>query len=271
MTGSDQVHAAPRTERKKELYILSLDNGRIFWVVAIGLLVLVFLFLLGYWIGHDTVPPGQTEAARTLADDGAGPARDVGTLKKELERLGSQQTASLDGLAEKGRDKGAAGPDDTTAEGAKDGTAARQGDAEKPRIDGEALTSKSEKKEFETLRGQKTSARRTAAKETARTAATAKRTASQARAAAPRETTRETSGGKYLVQVASFGNRASADSLVRSLERKQYHVSLAESKVDGKEYYRVRVGGYETFEGAARALGTLRATSEGRGSYIVQK
>ena len=265
--GSDQVHAAPRAERKKELYILSLDNGRIFWVVAIGLLVLVFLFLLGYWIGHDTVPAGQADAARVAADDGLGQSRDVGTLKKELERLGSQQTASLDGAAEKGLAK--TGPDEALAENARDDKAGvqRQGDAEKPKIDGEALTTKSEKKDFETLRGQKSTARKTAAKTSARTTVASKKTTGPARAAAPREA----AGGRYLVQVASFGNRASADGLVRSLERKQYQVSVAESRVDGKEYYRVRVGGYDSFETAARTLATLRGSAEGRGSYIVQK
>ena len=97
-----QLQSGLRTERKKDLYILSLDGGRMFWVVSISLLLLVFLFLLGYWIGHDTVPARQgTALDQTVSQNPASremglESRDMSGLRQDFERIGQTRSPIID-------------------------------------------------------------------------------------------------------------------------------------------------------------------------------
>lgn len=270
-----QLQSGARTERKKDLYILSLDGGRVFWVVSIALLVLVFLFLLGYWIGHDTVPARQgTTLDQPLAENGVPREmvsrgdlvpRDMASLKRDLERIGQAQPATGDDRATALTEPASGDRKDEGSESLR--TASRTGrESEKPRIDETALTSKSEKREFETLR---TKPKKQATQQVRETAAgSAKKSSQQVKGAAPRETG---AAGKYLVQVASFSSRAGAESLVRRLQDKHYQASIVTSTVQGKEYFRVRVGGYESYDAASRVVANLKGSGDGSGSYIVQR
>jgi len=43
-----------QTQPKKDMYIISLDLTRVFWIIAISLFFLTFFFLFGYWLGSDS-------------------------------------------------------------------------------------------------------------------------------------------------------------------------------------------------------------------------
>jgi len=260
------LQSGARTERKKDLYILSLDGGRVFWVVSIALLVLVFLFLLGYWIGHDTVQAGRIAASETGAAGTSAPG-DLATLKRDLQLAG--QGRSVAGLDERVMTPGDSAPTDKKdplLQDDKVGTRVQgEQEAEKPRIDETRLTSKSEKREFEVLR---TKSKKSSG--TTQTAGTTTQHKSQrtARPAAPRETRVD---GKYQVQVASFATRSAAESLVSRLKGKQYQTAIVSSTVNGKDFYRVRVGGYDSYDEASRVVANLKSSGDGAGSYIVQR
>jgi len=38
----------------KDMYVMNLDLSRVFWIIAVGLFMLTFFFLFGYWLGSDT-------------------------------------------------------------------------------------------------------------------------------------------------------------------------------------------------------------------------
>jgi len=236
----------------------------VFWVVSIALLVLVFLFLLGYWIGHDTV-----QAGRIAASDPAGSAApgDLATLKRDLQLAGQ-------GRPVVGLDDRMATPGDATPTDKKDplladdksGTRVQnEQDTEKPRIDETRLTSKSEKREFEVLR---TKSKKSPGTTKVAGTPTQPKAARTARPAAPRETRVE---GKYQVQVASFGTRSAAESLASRLKGKDYQAAIVSSTVNGKAFYRVRVGGYDSYDAASRVVANLKSSGDGAGSYIVQR
>lgn len=75
----------------------------------------------------------------------------------------------------------------------------------------------------------------------------------------------KTSSGKsgmYTVQVASFRDRASADSLAKNLERKGYNTMVTEADVPGKgRWSRVSVGSFDTKQ-QAKAYGERLKTKE---------
>ncbi len=51
--------------RQKNMYVLSLDGSRIFWILSIILLLMTFVLLLGYWIGSDAaMSTANTHIAR---------------------------------------------------------------------------------------------------------------------------------------------------------------------------------------------------------------
>jgi len=43
-----------QAQPKKDMYIISLDLTRVFWIIAISLFFLTFFFLFGYWLGSDS-------------------------------------------------------------------------------------------------------------------------------------------------------------------------------------------------------------------------
>lgn len=58
----------------------------------------------------------------------------------------------------------------------------------------------------------------------------------------------------WMVHIASFTSKGDAQSIVKRLKEGGYKVYLAESNIKGKRWYRVRIGFYQTEEGA-RTIG----------------
>lgn len=76
--------------------------------------------------------------------------------------------------------------------------------------------------------------------------------------------------GHYTIQVASFDKRATAQSEVKSLKEKSYDAYIDESRVKGKQYFRVRIGPLST---KTKALGLLKSIQENdryQESYMVR-
>lgn len=76
--------------------------------------------------------------------------------------------------------------------------------------------------------------------------------------------------GHYTIQVASFDKRATAQSEVKSLKEKSYDAFIDESRVKGKQYFRVRIGPLST---KTKALGLLKSIQENdryQESYMVR-
>jgi len=61
---------------------------------------------------------------------------------------------------------------------------------------------------------------------------------------------------KFTLQVGSFQDKSEADTFFRQLENTSYKPYMVEAEIPGKgQYYRVRVGGFGTFDEAVEAKG----------------
>jgi len=49
-----QRHQQEESVAQKDMYVINMDLSRLFWMIAIGLFMLTFFFLFGYWLGSDT-------------------------------------------------------------------------------------------------------------------------------------------------------------------------------------------------------------------------
>jgi DedD protein len=85
------------------------------------------------------------------------------------------------------------------------------------------------------------------------TAAKPKASSSSATAAPPKP-----SAEQYWIQVASFTKRGNADDLKESLSKKGMAASIMVKDIDGKSWYRVRIGPYATKAEAEGWLAKIR-------------
>lgn len=76
-------------------------------------------------------------------------------------------------------------------------------------------------------------------------------------------------GKQYWIQVASFSSKLKAEDMQRLLTEKSLTSYLQSSVVDGKTWYRVRVGPYASKADAERWLTTIKKIPDCGGSYIV--
>lgn len=247
---------------RREMYILSLDNNRIFWILSIALLVLVFLFLLGYWIGQDNsggTPQQSTRQRRSSVDDR------LGSLRRMLDSRRPAQTGmggTLAGNTTGGMQQGSGDKIDTPS-GVK-----------KPATDPGFKTDTMSPRERRELAMLKKDAPKPIVKNNV-----SKRTVKQApvRRSVVRKTVRRrspkrsvySSRGKYAIQVASLGTSGGASRLRSRLASRSFRAFVSRATVNGKRYYRIKVGRFSSYSRARQVLASLKRTSYGRRSYIV--
>jgi cell division septation protein DedD len=58
---------------------------------------------------------------------------------------------------------------------------------------------------------------------------------------------------KFTLQLSSFQDKAEAQAYLESIKSSGYHAYLTEAAVDGKQYFRVRLGSYKSMEAASEA------------------
>lgn len=75
----------------------------------------------------------------------------------------------------------------------------------------------------------------------------------------------------YAIQVASFDKKSRADNVVDDLEKKKFNAYITSGMVNGKNYYRVRIGPIFSKKKACRLLDEIHYDSEYRGSYMVKE
>lgn len=90
------------------------------------------------------------------------------------------------------------------------------------------------------------------------TTGTATTTAAKPKASAPAVAAPKPSTEQYWIQVASFTKRGNADDLKESLSRKGMAASIMVKDIDGKSWYRVRIGPYATKAEAEGWLAKIR-------------
>ena len=250
---------------RKEMYILSLDNNRIFWILSIALLVLVFLFLLGYWIGQDNTGD-STQANNSQPIDRSVDAR-LGQVFANRKLSISQSTAGGNTVSKTsgipatsttdhsiGKTDPVIKPDTLSPQHKKEWASLNKGKRTIPvKVDSKPNITKKRRIKPVVRKSVKRSVRRTVNRSTVRR----------------RSSSLYTSSGKYAIQVASLGTSGSASRLKSRLASRSFRAYISRATVNGKLYYRIKVGRFSTYTKARQVLASLKRTREGSRSYIV--
>ena len=75
-------------------------------------------------------------------------------------------------------------------------------------------------------------------------------------------------GRRYTLQVSSFQDRAEAEALVTTLKSSGYPAQVSAADVDGKTFYRVRLGTYHSVDAANDARAELERTMKRSASVM---
>ena len=75
----------------------------------------------------------------------------------------------------------------------------------------------------------------------------------------------------YSVQIGAFGMRGNAERLAAELRARYGTAEVKESLVDGRRFFRVRVGNFSSLETAEAAVATLQRDGYGKGMVVAQE
>jgi len=253
---------------KRAMYILSLDNNRIFWIGSISVLIFVFLFLLGYWIGNDKVGSNETKTFLSKVETSSN---SLDSLKVAMNKFNSNKQANITTAND---------PDSEFKTKVK-----RDKDTVSSIITGKQVTTQ-KNDEYAMLKKDKpVSINRVVSPVIVQKIVVKKRTIApkpkvvvarksltQRTVVKSRTTTNSvySSAGRYAIQVASVQGMKSADNLKTRLQKRNFRARIRIANVKGKKYYRVKVGNFQKYTTAQIILAKLRNINDGKDSFIVK-
>jgi cell division septation protein DedD len=240
--------ASSETEVFKDKIEVSLDGRQIFYLFFGGAVIATLVFVLGVMVGR------QVES-RTVAESGS-PATDPLAALDRLEAgselafpaalrgdeviLGSVD-AKVDGRAKLAKENLATG-----------GPSPAAAVADKP--------TPAEKKP-EVLSKQKPEAAKKPEAKPAKAVVAPSAETEEVAEAEPAPAEPKAKRRRFTLQVGSFQDKAEADTFFRGLSGGPYDPYMVEADVPGKgKYFRVRVGGYGTFDEAVAAKSEFEAS-----------
>lgn len=240
----------------KDKIEVSLDGRQIFYLFFGGAVIVGLVFVLGVMVGRRVEARGHTDRAHVAAT--------VDPLAA-LDRLEGGT-----GLSFQGALRGAEGPvsdvekeiaalpkrDDKPAESAKAAKKAPEPKVEEAKKAAEPKPAEPAKKADETKPADKPI---TDPKETEPAKVADKpvdKPTDKPEAAKPEKK------AKYTLQLSSFQDRGEALALFDSIKAAGYQPYLTEGSVDGKQYFRVRLGSYMSMDDASRARSELEKAAK---------
>ena len=235
--------------REAELYKdkieVSLDGRQIFYLFFGGSVIVGLVFVLGVMVGRRVEARGHTDRARAEAT--------VDPLAA-LDRLEGGS-----GLSFQGALRGA----DEPASDVEKAIAAMPGhEAEPAKADKKAAPAKAEADKTLDHEDADKPAEPTKAEKKAEPAKPDK-----AADAAPAKPTEEKP--KFTLQLSSFQDKAEALAYFETMKAAGYKPFMTEGSVDGKQYFRVRLGSYQTLEAAEVARTELQKAAN-KSSIVIK-
>jgi cell division septation protein DedD len=237
--------------RVKEYYQVNLDTGRIFWIAFLIGLVLIGILVLGIFVGGGKLtkglagfekPAGGTDvpSARTQTKNGI-------PLLNLFENNLAAETKYIDA---KEAEKSAVDSSKQTLEST--------GFLEEPAteaFEAHAAVDQAEK----TKRGEPPRA------------GWAPRSYEQTAERSAERPVRYVEKGDYFIQVASFEKEENASSFAERLRKRLYKVTIEEAQVGERQFYRVRVGPFETKGVAVNTMSTMKRRFDLKDPFVVKK
>lgn len=237
-------------ELYKDKIEVSLDGRQIFYLFFGGAVIVGLVFVLGVMVGRRVEARGHVERARTHASTDPLAALD------RLEGSG--------GLSFQDKLIGSAPPPDVEKKIAeiekarkKAGEPAKKLDEVKP-AEPKAVEKKPADEKVEAAAEPKPE-KKAEKKDSAKSD---KQDSEKVAEEKPPEKQR------WTLQLSSFQDRAEAESFLASVKSSGYQPTLTEAKVDGKTYYRVRLGTYKSIENANNAKSDYEKSSKKSASIM---
>lgn len=233
------------TELYKDKIEVSLDGRQIFYLFFGGAVIVGLVFVLGVMVGRRVEARGHVERARTHA--AADPLA-------ALDRLESGS-----GLSFQEKLTGADAPTEVekkiAAMAAKpaEGKATDRKAEEKRAADEKKLA---EDKKAADEKAKRAAEEKKAADEKVLAEAEAKQEKErerQKKAAEEKQVVEDKPRQRWTLQLSSFQDRSEAESFLAAIKATGYQPHMTEADVDGKTYYRVRLGTYKSIENATNA------------------
>ncbi len=249
--------ASTETEHFKDKIEVSLDGRQIFYLFFGGAVIATLVFVLGVMVGRRVESRSVAEAGSPQTDPLAALDRLEGgnalafptALRGDDVVLGSVD-ANLEGRLKLAQDQMATGG--PQAQDAAVVATATGGKEDKSKEDKSKAAAKA-KTEIATREKDKAAA---AEKRDAKQAdkGSAEASEKEAKDVAPKAKRR------FTLQVGSFQDKEEADTFFRGLSGSTYKPYMVEADVPGKgKYFRVRVGGYATYDEAVEAKGDFES------------
>lgn len=265
--------------REAELYKdkieVSLDGRQIFYLFFGGSVIVGLVFVLGVMVGRRVEARGHSDRARVSATvdplaaldrlEGGNGLSFQGALRgvDEPESDVEKTIAALpkpDGAGDKHAAAKKAEPAAKPEAKADDEHAAPAKADAKPEAKADA---KPEAKAEPAKADKKTEPAKADAKAVDHKSEAAKSDSK----AAPAE--KKTEKPKFTLQLSSFQDKAEALAYFDAMKSAGYQPYMTEGAVDGKQYFRVRIGSYQTIEAANEARSELQKTAN-RSSIVIK-
>jgi DedD protein len=257
--------------REAELYKdkieVSLDGRQIFYLFFGGAVIVGLVFVLGVMVGRRVEARGHVDRARVAATVDPLAALDRLEGGTNLSFQGALRGAETESDVEKqiaAMQKGDAAPKKADAKKVEPSheqpkvepkVEPKKADAEVKKADvkksdeptnAEAKKSDDKKADAKKSDDAKTEPKSEAKKDEAKKVADA----SDKKADAEEKPATEEKKQKYTLQLSSFQDKREAEAYLDSIKSAGYEARVTEGTVDGKQYFRVRMGSYRSVEAA---------------------
>ncbi len=232
---------------RKEYYQVTLDTGRIFWITFLIGIVVIGIFIFGYYIGGEKIKNGLSALGKFELfhkDDVISEADKKGVEELALEDQGLEEQVLEEQALE---DQALLDIFETNLE------------AETRFLDVDSI-----EKAVRELHEEPVTVDRLYEEEEVQVPVL-----KTYREKSSTYTYRET--GDYYIQVASFMKKENAIAMAEKLRKKLYKVVIEEASVDEKIFYRVRVGPFETKSIAKNTMAAMENRYNIKGPFVLKK
>ena len=236
-----------KIKKPKEYYQINLDMGRIFWIVFILGLVVIGIFVLGFYIGGGSKKSSGLfgNGKNSLQEPASGAGKELNGMKaagsgeKRLQNEGQKERGSeeisIEDLFKSNEIEIESAGKEQRAEVSVSSVEKNVSPVKTRSISKSAVSEKVKKSSY--------AVKKSAKKIT----------------------------GNYYIQVASFKNKNNALALKKRLEKDLYKVKIEERVINGVKYYRVRVGPFPTKNMAKNTMIAMKKRYRLESPFVVVK
>ena len=228
-----------KDKKPKEYYQVNLDMGRIFWIVFLLGVVIIGIFVLGFFAG------GGKEKGKSIS---------IGSKKEKT----SGEIIVNKIFGENGKTK-------SQVKSGKNKVDVQEIFKQHPEGEMQVVSKESVAKALKEDQSRSIAGKSNIQKQSATSSISRQIKSSSIKKSYYKST------GKYYIQVASFKKQENASSLKKELEKNLYKVRIEETKVGGEHYFRVRVGPFSSKSIAKNTMIAMKRRFSLRSPFIVKK